>query len=146
MQYERLGKAALAFFPAWAAIGLWTVALCEGAGFGAAAYRNDCTGFRLEQHCPLVHHALFPPQVSLGEFAANLCTLFVDGAYDIGLLFAIITGVGVLAVASRLTRYAAEAAFSWPVIAVCCGLFSVAGYFYEVHKTLSTGVAAVPLL
>lgn len=142
---ERLGRRALTYLSVWVAALLWTLSYSEGAGFGAAAYQNECSHGQVGI-CPLVYHPLFPPQVSIPAFVGNLATLWVDGVYDTGLLFAIVISVGLLLIASRMNSYVAERVFSWPLSMLGCVVFAVAGYFYEVHQTLSTGVASVPLL
>jgi hypothetical protein len=141
---EKLGARALSYLPAGVTTLLWSIFFGEGAGFGAATYTNDCGG--QPYSCHLVYHALFPPQVSLNEFAGNLASLWVDGMYDVGYQFALVVLISLLLVASQLNRDAVKRAFSWPVIFVGCALFAVFGYFYEVHQTLSTGLAHVPLL
>jgi phosphoglycerol transferase MdoB-like AlkP superfamily enzyme len=94
-----------------------------------------------------VYHALLPPHVGMSTFIGNLLSLWVDGIYyDAGFLFAIIVCISLLFIASRMTRYVAERAFSWPVIVLGCIVFGFMGYFYEIHQTLSTGEARVPIL
>jgi hypothetical protein len=146
MQNERLGKRALTYFPVWATALLWTVFYSEGAGFGAATYRNECVHRQLGGLCPLVYHALFPPHIAVSAFIGNVVSLWVDGIYDVGFLFAIIVCISLLLIASRMSRYVAERAFSWPAMVLGCICFGFIGYFYEIHQTLNTGEARVPML
>lgn len=142
---ERLGSRALTYFRIWIMALLWTVSYSEGAGFGAATYRNECVHRQLGL-CPLVYHALFPPRVPAAAFVGNLATLWVDGLYDTGLLFAVVISIILVLIASRMTWHAIERATSWPVIAMGCLFSAPLGYFYEIQQTLRTGVAGVPLL
>lgn len=142
---ERLKGRALAYFRLWAMVALWTLLFSEGAGFGAATYQNVCAP---GQHgiCPLVYQPLFPPSVPVHTFIGYLASFWFDGLYDVGLLFALIAIISLLLVASRMTQNVAERVFSLPLIALGGIGFVLVGYFFEVHKTLSTGVAGVPQL
>ena len=148
---EKLGSRALSTLSVWCMALLWTLSYADGAGFGGATYRNECpqdrTQFQVPPDvlCPLVHHALFPPHVSLLAFAGNVFAFWFDGMYDSGLMLGVILAVVLLACASQMRRYVAEFVFSWPVIFIGCPLFFALGYLYEIHRTLSTGASMVPL-
>ena len=145
MLNAKLGARALSCFAVWAAALVWTLSYASGAGFGAATYRNECATPRLGP-CPLVYHSLFPPQVTWPTFAGNVFSLWVDGVYDTGLMVGLFVSIGLLLVASQMTRYLVERLFCWPVIVAGCALAWPIGYYYEIHQTLSSGVAGVPLL
>lgn len=142
---DRLGSRALGYFRVWIIVLIWTVVYSEGAGFGAALYRNECAHLQ-GGPCPLVYQHLFPPQITVPSFINNLATLWVDGVYDSGLLFAVLISIALVLLASRMTWYTAERALSWRLTFVGCVVFVLIGFFYEVHQTLSTGIAGVPLL
>jgi hypothetical protein len=141
----RLGMRALSCFAVWATVLVWTLSYASGAGFGAATYRNECPTPRAET-CPLVYHALFPPHVTWPTFAGNIFSLWVDGIYDTGLMVGLFLSIALLLAASRMTRYLVERLFSWPAVMAGCVLAWPIGYYYEIHKTLGSGVAGVPLL
>lgn len=60
-------------------------------------------------------------------------------------MVALVLTMVLMLTASQMTRYVAERVFSWPVILLGCAVGWTAGYFYEIHQTLSSGVARVPL-
>lgn len=150
MLLAKLGSRALTTFSVWCTAVLWTVSYADGAGFGGATYRNECLkdlSFQVPPSvsCPLVHHALFPPHVSLPAFAGNVLAFWFDGMYDSGLLLGVILAAILLVCASQMRREVAEWVFSWPIMLVGCPLFFAIGYFYEIHRTLTTGASMVPL-
>lgn len=150
MQLTKLGFRALSSFNVWITALLWTLSYADGAGFGAATYRNECTPQRgawgtSYAGCPLVHHALFPPHAPLLSFIGNIFVLWFDGMYDTGLMFGFFLTIILLLCASQMRRYLVERVFSWPVIALGCLFTFGAGYLYEVHRTLSTGVSGAQL-
>ena len=144
VEFVKLGARALSSFRVWMTILLWTLFYADGAGFGAALYRNECLQPE-NWPCPLVHHALFPPQVSIATFLGNILALWFDGMYDSGLMVALFLTIILMLTASQMTRYVAERVFSWPVVLLGCAVSWTAGYYYEIHQTLSSGVARVPL-
>ncbi|MGA9019837.1 MAG: hypothetical protein WB438_13005 [Candidatus Cybelea sp.] len=141
----RLGIRALSCFAIWATILVWTLSYASGAGFGAATYRNECSTPRLGA-CPLVYHALLPPHVTLPTFVGNIFSLWIDGMYDMGLMVGLFLSIVLLFAASRMARYLVERLFYWPLVIAGCVLAWPIGYNYEIHRTLSSGVAGVPLL
>lgn len=143
---DKLGARAFTSFSVWLAVLAWTFFYCEGAGFGAAIYRNVCARGLDQQPCPLVYQFLFPPQVSLSTFALYVASFWFNGLYDAGLMVAFFLAVVLTLTASQLKRATVERVFSWGIILAGCGIACAAGYFYELHQTLSTGIAHVPLL
>jgi hypothetical protein len=137
-----LGARALSSFRVWFAIFVWTALYSEGAGFGGATYRNACRGDGATQICLLVYVPLFPPQVDFGSFVMNTASFWLDGLYDTGLTVGFVMAFVLLFAASRMTRDLAERVFSWPVFVAVGLAATLAGYFYEVHRSLSTGVAS----
>ncbi len=138
----KLGARALSSFRVWFAIFVWTVLYSEGAGFGGATYRNVCRGDGASRICLLVHVPLFPPQVDFGSFVMSAAGFWLDGLYDTGLTVGFVMAVVLLFAASQMTRDFAERTFSWPVFVAVGVIAILAGYFYEVHRSLSTGIAS----
>jgi hypothetical protein len=138
----KLGARALSSFRVWFAIFVWTALYSEGAGFGGATYRNVCRGDGASQVCSLVYVQLFPPHIDLGSFAMSVGTLWLDGLYDTGLTVGFVMAVILLFAASRMTRHVVECVFSWPVFVAVGVVATLSGYFYEVHRSLSTGIAS----
>ena len=151
MELPKLGTRAFTTFKVWLTATAWTLCYADGAGFGAATYRNICqtsngAGYDFPSlQCPLVQQALLPPHVSVLAFTGNALALWFDGMYDSGLMFGLFVTTILIASASQMRRYVFDRIFSWPVIVLGCALAWSGGYFYEIHKTLTTGIAQVPL-
>jgi hypothetical protein len=69
--------------------------------------------------------------------------LWLDGLYDTGLTVGFLLAVALLIVAYWMTRATSERIFSWPVLSLGCMGACCAGYFYEVHRTLVSGLAGM---
>jgi len=142
--YE-LGSGVFRSLRVWAAALAFTFALSEGAGFGAFSYH--CVRFdpfaAAGPQCTLTGQALVPPAVSWPTFAWDVATLwlagFLDGGFVIGLFIAALA----IATASRLSSAAVIRVFSfWPIL-LGSAILCVAGYDYEIHATLATGLPQV---
>lgn len=149
MELTKLGTRALSSFSVWITALVWTLCYADGAGFGAMAYRNVCSNRAgsyefPDSHCPLVRQALFPPHVSPIVFGGNIFGLWFNGMYDSGLMVGFFLVVILLLCASQMRRFVADMVFSWPVILLGMPLAWGSGYLYEIHQTLSTGIAQVP--
>jgi len=137
-----LGARTFSLFGVWLALLLWIACYSDGAGFGGAIYRNACHSI-LGEPCGLVFNPVFPPAISWWAFVVNLTTLWLDGLYDSGLTVGFVAAVVIFSAASRMTAGVAALVFSWPVMSLGCAAAWGVGFWYELHRSLSTGIASM---